>query len=92
MAAPVVEPEDIVCVLLGSRFSVVLRPVKDENAFTFVCLCYLHGFMHGQDVKRWIETSASEASQERIMIGTIDGLIEIRECPPAARLEYVNLI
>ena len=92
MAAPVVKPDDTVYALLGSRFEVVLRPVKDKDAFTFVCLCYLHGFMHGEDVRLLVEKIADLAPQDRIMVGAVDGFIEIQELSPTTRLEYVNLI
>lgn len=36
MAAGVVQLEDIVYVLLRSRFNMVLRPIKNEGALTFV--------------------------------------------------------
>lgn len=36
MAAGVVQLEDIVYVLLRNRFNVVMRPIKNEGAFTFV--------------------------------------------------------
>ena len=52
--AAMILPGDVVYVFLGGWFPVVLRPSSagGQGTFTFVCLCYLHGFMHGEAVGR----------------------------------------
>jgi hypothetical protein len=43
-----VEPDDLVCVLLGCSVPVVLRKIIGKDACEFVGECYLHGFMDGE--------------------------------------------
>lgn len=48
--------------------------------------------MHGKDVKPLVENGDSKVLRDRIMIGTMDNLTEIKEQPPAIRLEDVDLV
>jgi hypothetical protein len=47
VAAPVLQPGDVIWILFGVRFPVILRPVTGRATFTYVCLSYIHGDMHG---------------------------------------------
>lgn len=42
----IVQPGDVVCLLLGGATPYCLRPVGDH--FLFLGECYVHGFMHGE--------------------------------------------
>jgi hypothetical protein len=37
---------DVICVLFGCDMPVVLREI-DENSYTFIGGCYMHGIMEG---------------------------------------------
>ena len=41
-----IEPKDLVCVLLGCKVPVVLRPEGGE--YRVICDAYVHGYMHGE--------------------------------------------
>lgn len=46
LGVPGVKPGDVVCVLLGCRLPVVLRP--EDKLFRVICDAYIHGQMHGE--------------------------------------------
>lgn len=46
-----IEPGDIVCVLLGSQVPFVLRRKVDGDGYVLVGECYCHGIMHGETVR-----------------------------------------
>lgn len=71
--AAIIQPDDMLYVLLGGWFPVVLRPTtaSERRTFTFVCLRYLHGFMHGEAVAR---PRPDESSPTKTMIGQYRGL------------------
>ena len=51
IASDAVLPGDVITMLLGGEFPVVLRPLENEPGhYTFVCVCYIHGFMDGQSL------------------------------------------
>ena len=45
-----IEPGDLICVLLGSQVPFVLRRLVDE-CYVLVGKCYCHGVMDGEAVK-----------------------------------------
>ncbi|KAH4056621.1 hypothetical protein HBH64_235610 [Parastagonospora nodorum] len=41
------EPNDVIAVLFGGKFPLVLRP-KENGRWRFIGLCYIHGYMKGE--------------------------------------------
>ena len=41
---------DVICVLFGCDMPVVLRKI-DENSYTFIGGCYVHGIMEGEAMR-----------------------------------------
>jgi hypothetical protein len=41
------QPDDVVCILLGCRYPVILRPAADRK-YQVVGTCYTHGLMNGE--------------------------------------------
>jgi hypothetical protein len=49
MAPAAARSGDVVCILLGGKMPVILRPVKDSR-FEFIGECYVHGKMWGEAI------------------------------------------
>lgn len=45
------KPGDVLCVLHGSKFPVLLRPHPDDQYYQFVGTCYVYGLMYGEPVQ-----------------------------------------
>lgn len=56
---------DVLCVLLGCKVPVVLRPVAD-NTYQVVSTCYAHGLMNGEAIYNNAHARASNAHFEPI--------------------------
>jgi hypothetical protein len=51
---------DLVCVLFGCSVPVVLRKRQEENRYTFIGECYLHGFMDAEAIARRVKKELIE--------------------------------
>jgi hypothetical protein len=51
---------DLVCVLFGCSVPVVLRRLDEDNSYTFIGECYLHGFMDGEAIAMQVKKDIKE--------------------------------
>lgn len=97
--------DDVVCVLLGCRYPIVLRPAAD-GTYQVVGICYTHGLMNGEIVYNNKHTKKSGVRLEPIdpetgrITHTYEGLLEKaglrvdskqRECPWACSVSDESL-
>jgi hypothetical protein len=101
MTPPVVQTDDIVVVLLGGRFAVVLRPANEEtdttnpdpNVNSLVCLCHVHALMNGEAPRRPAEDHSDAAlSQDRVTSGRADGSRSDQELLTTTKLNEFVLV
>jgi hypothetical protein len=54
------QQSDLVCILFGCSVPVVLRKRKEENCYSFIGECYLHGFMDAEAIEMHVKKVLNE--------------------------------
>lgn len=53
MGTGFMDPNDVVCVPLGSSTPILLRPEGDSGEYRYVGDVYVEGYMHGKAIEDW---------------------------------------